>query len=64
MTVREVLRRLRADGWVQTGQKGSHRQFEHPTRPGKVTVAGSPSRDLPPKTLASIRRQAGWEDEA
>ena len=37
MTVREVLRRLADEGWARTSQKGSHRQFEHPTKPGKVT---------------------------
>ena len=61
MTVREVLRRLADEGWVRTSQKGSHRQFRHGTKPGKVTVAGKPS-DRPPKTLKSIRHQAGWED--
>lgn len=61
MKVREVLRRLADDGWVKTGQRGSHRQFEHPTKPGKVTVAGSESQDVPIKTLKSIFRQAGWE---
>ena len=59
--VRKVLRRLREDGWVQTAHSGSHRQFEHPTKPGKVTVPGSPSDDLPPGTLRSILRQAGLE---
>lgn len=62
MTVREVLRRLADDGWVQTAQKGSHRQFEHSNKTGKVTVAGKPSDDVAPKTLRSIYRQAGWED--
>lgn len=64
MTVREVLRRLADDGWVQTSQKGSHRQSEHPTKPGKVTVAGKPSESLAPKTLRSIWRQAGWEGDS
>ena len=60
MKVREVLRRLRADGWVRVKGKGSHRQFKHPTKPGRVTVAGKPGDTLPPKTLSSIFRQAGW----
>ena len=63
MTVREVLRRLADDGWVRTSQKGSHRQFEHPVKSGKVTVAGPPSERIAPKTLKSIYRQAGWDWE-
>jgi predicted RNA binding protein YcfA (HicA-like mRNA interferase family) len=62
MKVRDVLRLLADDGWVQVGQKGSHRQFRHPIKPGKVTVAGHPSDDLPIGTLKSILRQAGLEE--
>ncbi|MCI0463357.1 MAG: type II toxin-antitoxin system HicA family toxin [Gemmataceae bacterium] len=62
MKVRDVIRRLADDGWVQVAQKGSHRQFKHPTKPGKVTVAGKPSADLPEKTYRSILRQAGLEE--
>lgn len=40
MKVRDILKRLAEDGWTQTSQKGSHRQFEHATKPGKVTVNG------------------------
>jgi predicted RNA binding protein YcfA (HicA-like mRNA interferase family) len=58
MTVREVLKRLRAEGWKLVRQKGSHRQLHHPTKPGTVTVAGKPSLQLHPKTLATIWRQA------
>jgi predicted RNA binding protein YcfA (HicA-like mRNA interferase family) len=61
MKVRDVLRRLADDGWVQIKTSGSHRQFVHPTKRGKVTVAGHPSDDVPIKTLKSIFRQAGWE---
>lgn len=57
--VREVLAQLEADGWVQVRQKGSHRQFRHPTKSGTVTVAGKPSLDVPPGTLNSILKQAG-----
>jgi predicted RNA binding protein YcfA (HicA-like mRNA interferase family) len=62
MKVRDVLRLLSDEGWVQVAQKGSHRQFRHPTKPGKVTVAGAPSGDLPIGTLKSILRQAGLEE--
>ncbi|HEX3449529.1 MAG TPA: type II toxin-antitoxin system HicA family toxin [Isosphaeraceae bacterium] len=56
------MRRLRVDGWVRVKSKGGHRQFKHPTKPGRVTVSGKASHTVPPGTLASIRKQAGWED--
>jgi predicted RNA binding protein YcfA (HicA-like mRNA interferase family) len=63
ITVRDVLRRLRQDGWYQVKSGGSsHRQFKHPTKPGRVTVAGHEHADVPPKTLASIWRQAQLDD--
>jgi predicted RNA binding protein YcfA (HicA-like mRNA interferase family) len=61
MKVRDVMRLLADDGWVQVAQKGSHRQFKHPTKPGKVTVPGKMSDDLLPGTRRSILRQAGLE---
>jgi predicted RNA binding protein YcfA (HicA-like mRNA interferase family) len=57
--VRDVLRLLADDGWFLARTKGSHQQFKHPTKPGLVTVAGSPSADLAPGTLNSILKQAG-----
>jgi hypothetical protein len=39
--VLEVIRELEREGWRQVRQKGSHRQFHHPTKTGTVTVAGS-----------------------
>jgi predicted RNA binding protein YcfA (HicA-like mRNA interferase family) len=48
--VADAIKRLRDDGWRITSQSGSHRQFEHPTKPGKVTVAGKPSDTLAPGT--------------
>jgi predicted RNA binding protein YcfA (HicA-like mRNA interferase family) len=56
--VREVIRLLLDDGWTLVAQTGSHRQFKHPTKPGRVTVAGHPNDDLAPGTLKSIWRQA------
>ncbi|MEA2496901.1 MAG: hypothetical protein QOJ29_4812, partial [Thermoleophilaceae bacterium] len=50
------------DGWQVVRTRGSHRQFRHPVKAGLVTVAGKPSAELPPKTLASIRKQARLED--
>ena len=59
---RDVIRALKANGWVQVAQKGSHVQFKHPSRPGRVTVP-HPKRDLPLGTLRSIARQAGLRME-
>lgn len=58
MTAREVLKRLRADGWYKADQEGSHCQLKHPEKPGKVTVPIH-SGDIAPKTLARIWKQAG-----
>jgi len=55
---REVIARLEADGWQQVGQKGSHVQFKHPIKPGRVTVP-HPRKDLPAGTLKSVEKQAG-----
>jgi len=62
--VREVIHVLEQDGWQQVVQRGSHRQFRHPTKPGRVTVAGKPSQELAPGTLGSILRQSGLSKEA
>jgi predicted RNA binding protein YcfA (HicA-like mRNA interferase family) len=47
------------DGWNLVATRGSHRQFKHTTKPGRVTVPGKPSDDLAPGTLNSILKQAG-----
>lgn len=57
-----MLRRLTEDGWILVATKGSHRQFKHPTKPGRVTVAGQPSDELAPGTLNSILKQAQLKD--
>jgi len=56
---REVIRLLEDDGWQLVAQRGSHKQYEHPSKPGKVTVAGQPNADVPKGTAANILRQAG-----
>jgi predicted RNA binding protein YcfA (HicA-like mRNA interferase family) len=58
MNSRDVIAALGADGWRQVAQKGSHVQFKHPSKPGRVTVP-HPERDIPRGTLRSIERQAG-----
>ncbi|MGB7951362.1 MAG: type II toxin-antitoxin system HicA family toxin [Candidatus Binatia bacterium] len=60
MKVREVIRMLEKDGWRLVVTEGSHRQFKHPTKPGRVTVSGNLGDDMPKGTLASVRRQAGF----
>ena len=59
MKVRDVIKLIRKAGWVQVAQRGSHRQFKHPTRPGRVTIAGAVSADLAAGTLNSVLKQAG-----
>jgi predicted RNA binding protein YcfA (HicA-like mRNA interferase family) len=56
---RELIRLLEEDGWRLVAQRGSHEQYEHPSKPGKVTVAGRPGGDVPKGTAANILRQAG-----
>jgi predicted RNA binding protein YcfA (HicA-like mRNA interferase family) len=63
MKVRDAIRLIEADGWSLVATRGSHRQFKHPGKPGRVTVAGKPSDDLAPGTLNSILKQAGLKEE-
>ena len=53
LKVGEIIRMLEADGWYLVVTAGSHRQYKHRTKPGRVTVAGKPSADLPPGTERS-----------
>jgi predicted RNA binding protein YcfA (HicA-like mRNA interferase family) len=62
MKIADLLRLLAKDGWFQVRQRGSHRQFHHPSKPGTVTVAGKPSVDMPPATLNSVLKQAGLKE--
>jgi predicted RNA binding protein YcfA (HicA-like mRNA interferase family) len=59
MKVSEVLRLLHDDGWFLAVTRGSHRQYKHPSKAGRVTVPGKPSDDLAAGTLNSILKQAG-----
>jgi predicted RNA binding protein YcfA (HicA-like mRNA interferase family) len=58
MHSRDVIRLLEADGWKEVARKGSHAQFKHPVKKGRVTVP-DPKRELPVGTLRSIERQSG-----
>lgn len=59
--VQEVLKRLKSEGWVLVNQVGSHRQFKHPSKSGRVTLHDKPSATLAPGTWQSIQTQAGWK---
>jgi predicted RNA binding protein YcfA (HicA-like mRNA interferase family) len=63
MKIRDVIRLLEGEGWFLVATRGSHRQYKHPVRPGRVTVAGKPSDDLAPGTLNSILKQSGLKDQ-
>lgn len=56
---REIIRMLEDDGWYEVAVVGSHHQFKHPKKPGRVTVK-HPTKSIPPKTLRSIERQSGF----
>jgi predicted RNA binding protein YcfA (HicA-like mRNA interferase family) len=58
MKVRDVIKLIEADGWYLVTTKGSHRQYKHPKKPGRVTIAGHPSDELAPGTLNSVIKQA------
>ena len=59
MKVRDVIKLIEKDGWRLVVTEGSHRQYKHPAKPGRVTVAGHLREDIHPKTLKSILTQAG-----
>lgn len=59
MTPKEVIKKLKADGWQELkGKRTSHKQFTHPDKPGKVTVAVHP-KDISPEIIKRIAAQAG-----
>lgn len=58
MKIRDVIKLIAEDGWYLVVVKGSHRQYKHPTKPGRVTIAGHPSDELAPGTLNSVLKQA------
>jgi predicted RNA binding protein YcfA (HicA-like mRNA interferase family) len=59
MKVRDVIRMIEGDGWYLVVTRGSHRQYKHRRKPGRVTVPGNISHELPTGTLNSILKQAG-----
>lgn len=61
LKVKEIIKMLKEDGWEFKKQKGSHRQYTHPEKDGKVTVNGKSSDTLSQELLNSIYKQAGWK---
>ena len=58
MRIRDVLKMIESDGWYLVATKGSHRQYKHPNKSGRVTIAGHPNDELAPGTLNSVFKQA------
>lgn len=58
MKIKEILKLLEKDGWFKVAQRGSHRQFKHNLKKGRVTVAGKQSDEIDKGTLNSILKQA------
>jgi len=61
LKVREIIKFLEKDGWYLLRTRGSHRQYKHPSKKGKVTVSGKPNDDLGSDTLNSIYKQGGYK---
>ncbi|PTB20493.1 addiction module toxin, HicA family [Trinickia symbiotica] len=61
MNSAHLIKLLKADGWFLANTVGSHHQFKHPSKQGKVTVP-HPKKDLPIGTVRSIFKQAGLKN--
>ncbi len=59
--VREAIRIVERDGWFRVRTRGSHRQYKHPEKPGRVTISGNPGQELDIKNWYSILEQAGLD---
>jgi len=59
MRFREIDRLLKRDGWFEVNQVGSHHQYKHPTKIGKVTVPEHSGKDINIYVVKSIMKQAG-----
>lgn len=59
MKVRDVIKRVEADGWYYDYTVGSHRHSRHSKKPGKTTIPGQLFKEVPAGTLARIWKQAG-----
>ncbi len=59
MKVRQIIKLIEKDGWYQVAQVGSHRQYKHQSKLGRVTISGNSGDDVAKGTLNSILKQAG-----
>jgi predicted RNA binding protein YcfA (HicA-like mRNA interferase family) len=59
MNSRQIISAIEAEGWYEVAQKGSHKQFRHPTRKGKTTIPVHGSKDVPLPVVKSIEKQSG-----
>jgi predicted RNA binding protein YcfA (HicA-like mRNA interferase family) len=59
MKIRDIIKLIEEDGWYKVTQEGSHRQYKHASKKGRVTIAGHPGDDIPTGTLNSILKQSG-----
>lgn len=63
MKIREVIKLIETDGWYQVACEGSHRQFKHPVKKGRVTIAGNLGDEIDKGTLSSILKQASLKEK-
>ena len=63
MKIRDIIKVIEKDGWYLVATRGSHRQYKHHLKPGRVTIAGNPGHDIAPGTLNSILKQAEIKKE-
>ncbi|HEY4745900.1 MAG TPA: type II toxin-antitoxin system HicA family toxin [Desulfuromonadaceae bacterium] len=61
--IRDIIKKIKQDGWYLVATRGSHRQYKHPLKPGRVTRAGHQGDELAPGTLNSILKQAQIKEE-
>jgi len=60
MNSKDIVKRLKKEGWYRSGGQGSHQKFKHIEKQGHVVVP-HPKKDLPEGTVRNIFKQAGWE---
>jgi len=63
LKIREIIKIIEKDGWYKIAQKGSHRQYKHQLKPGRVTIAGKTGDEIAIGTLNSIFKQSGLKKE-
>ena len=63
MKIRDVIKLIESDGWFLVATKGSHRQYKHVSKLGRVTIAGKPGDDIAPGTLNSVLKQSALKQK-